>query len=230
MNMEHKEMSLPENALHIRKEGFHAALLPDRAGDKVVVHCGDVVVEGMRFATAFFGRGEFVPDETVTRDNGVYFRQELFGQYYQPLRGDQLQPVTRENWRELIRQRETSEECRLVYNAHIREMGPGIEIRVHAAGTDIVPLAVEIAFRPGGEFEGVVPAPAGNMTFLLREGYARYRVGEDVLRIGPGKAEHGYTAIRGAAAGYTDMNRLYFTGFTPFDHTFTLQRDSTHHP
>ncbi len=206
----------------IRKGRLSASLGHGRDTHWIAARFGEAVVCGFRFAAAFFGRGEFFPRDVEHRDDGLYFRQELRGQYYQPLRGEALQQVTRENWGRLRVQRETSEECTLVYEAHIREIANGFEIRVHASGTDNVPLAVEIGLEPGGETDGVVSAPQGTGAFLVQEGYAHYRVGEDVMRIGPGTAEHRYTAVRGAADRISGTS-FFLTGLTPFDHVFTLE-------
>ena len=223
--------SLPESFLkeyplsnirRIRRRRLSATLLGGRADRRLVAHFGDVVVEGFRFASAFFGKGEFAPHDIERREDGFYFRQELRGQYFQPLRGEYLQTVTHENWAHLRMRRETSEICVLTYQAHIREIEGGFEIRVHASGTDNVPLAVEIGLRPGGELTGAVAVPHVSRAFLLEQGYAVYQVGNDALRIGPGKAEHHYTQVRGAAGRISDMS-LYMTGNTPFEHVFTLE-------
>ncbi|HDP33687.1 MAG TPA: hypothetical protein ENN29_01105 [Candidatus Hydrogenedentes bacterium] len=224
MNTQAADLPSAPDAMHIHRGRMQAVLYYGRANQRITAHFGDAVIEGFRFASAFFGKGEFSPSSITPRGDGLYFRQELSGQYYQPLRGDQLEPVTRDNWSKLKMRREVSEECRLTYRAHIRAIDNGLEMRIHATGTDNVPIAVEIALRPGGQLEGVVPAPDAKQAFLLRDGHARYRVGDDVVQIGPGKAQHGYTQIRGAAKRLTDTG-LYFTGLTPFDHAFTLEME-----
>lgn len=205
----------------IRNGRTSATLFHGRRTRKIQVHHGAAVINGFRFASAFFGKGEFVPDTVDLRDDGIYYRQELSAGYYQPLDGKPVPEVTRENWTRLRAMRRTSENCAMVYEAHIRQISGGFEIRVSASGTGNVPLAVEISLQSGAEIEGVVPAPNAAGAFLLREGYATCRAGEDVIRIGPGKAEHGYTQVRGAA-GKLPGDSIYFTGLTPFEHTFTI--------
>ena len=175
----------------LRRGRTNATLFHDRASRKIQVYHGEAVIDGFRFASAFFGKGEFIPDTVEQRDDGFYYRQELSAGYFQPLSGSHLQEVTRENWGRLRAMRQISETCVMLYEAHIRETSTGFEIRVRASGTDNVPLAVEISLRSGGEIDGVVPAPNISGAFLLPEGYATYRVGEDVIRIGPGIAVHG---------------------------------------
>jgi hypothetical protein len=206
----------------IRKGRLSATLMHERSGFLLRAHFGGAVLQGIRFASAFFGKGEFNPGAIDRLADGFEYRQELKGQYYQPLREDRVQPVTRDNWGIMQMQRETSEECIMNYLVRLREIDNGFSIFIQASGTDNVPLAVEIGLRPGGEFDGAVPAPNVNNGFLLREGFATYRVGEDTIRIGPGKAEHGYTQVRGASGRLSGMS-LYLTGLTPFEHSFSIE-------
>ncbi len=205
-----------------RKGRTSAILFHDRASRKLQVHHGEAVINGFRFASAFFGKGEFAPDAVEQRDDGIFYRQELSAGYYQPLDAVPEQKISRENWGILHAKRQMSEICVMTYEAHIREIANGFEIRVSASGINNVPLAMEISLKAGTEITGVVPAPNVGGAFLLREGYAACRVGEDLIRIGPGKAEHGYTQVRGAA-GKLPGESIYFTGLTPFEHTFTME-------
>ena len=112
--------------------------------------------------------------------------------------------------------------CRLDYEGRIRETPQGFEVFIRAHGTDNVPLAVEINLRAGGEIAGVEPAPKTADAFLLKEGFAEYRMGGDVVRFGPGHCEHAYVQVRGAAAKLSGPS-VYLTGFTPFQHTLTFE-------
>jgi len=206
----------------IRKGRLSATLLRRRNAPHLVMHAGEAVVRGIRFASAFFGRGEFLPMTVEKRPDGLYLRQQLEAQYYQPLDDPELLPVTRENWGLTRSRRPTSEVCTMVQGMSIHEVTGGFEVRIRARGTDNVPLAVEIGLRPGGTLEGGQSAPDGSNAFLLRGGYATYAVGGDTLRIGPGKAEHAYTQVRGGAGRLSGLS-LYLTGFTPFEHTFRLE-------
>jgi len=110
----------------------------------------------------------------------------------------------------------------MVYEARILETKQGFEVSISARGTDNVPLAVEINFRQGGEFAGVVPVPNVAEAFLLRDGFAKYCVGSDAIRFGPGHCHHTYTQVRGAHSKLPGPS-VYLTGYTPFQHTLTFQ-------
>lgn len=183
---------------------------------------GEAVINAVRFASAFFGRGQFVPSACEKREDGFHFMQHLQGRYLQPITDATLLPVLPDTWSRLVAKRKMSEICRLVYEAHIRETKQGFEVSIHAHGTDNVPLAVEINLREGGRLSGVTAVPDSSEAFLAKDGYVEYRMGSDVIRFGPGKCEHAYVQMRGADAKLPGPS-VYLTGYTPFQHTLTFQ-------
>jgi hypothetical protein len=48
------------------------------------VRRGDAVINAVRFASAFFGKAQFVPDSAEKRDGAYHFTQSLDAGYYQP--------------------------------------------------------------------------------------------------------------------------------------------------
>ncbi len=183
---------------------------------------GKAVINAVRFASAFFGKGQFNPDHFEEKEGVYYFEQHLQGPYYQPIDNPSLLPVTREHWGAYRGQREKSNICRMTYKTTIREISNGFELHIHAYGTENVPLAIEINLRDGGKIEGVKPAPNVSDAFLLPEGYVIYKMGEDMIRFGPGLANHAYTQVRGAEAKLTGPS-IYLTAYTPFEHTLTFE-------
>jgi len=103
----------------------------------------------------------------------------------------------------------------------VRESRGAFEIDVDVAGTNRVPLAVELGFRRGGGLTGAVPRAGTTDAFLLREGMGEYRLGPDTIRFGPGRAEHTWTDLRGALPKL-DALSVYLTGFTPFRTTLRI--------
>ena len=183
---------------------------------------GEAVINAIRFASAFFGKGQFIPAAYEKRADGFYFNQELTGMYFQPITDPSLLPVRNDKWQDLKMKRKTSEICRMVYEARIRETEQGFEISISAQGTGNVPLAVEINLREGGELCGVTAAPNSNEAFLLKDAFAECRMGPDVIRFGPGKCEHAWVEVRGAQAKLPGPS-VYLTGYTPFQRTLTFQ-------
>ncbi len=183
---------------------------------------GGAVINAVRFASAFFGKGQFIPEEFEKRQDGYHFRQELEGWYYQPLSDPKLLPVDHKAWGRLKWKREKTEKCHLVYDGHIKDTPQGFEISIHAHGTDNIPFALEINLREGGELSGATASPRIGDAFLLKDGFAEYRVDEHTIRFGPGHCQHAYTQVRGAQNKLPGPS-VYLTGYTPFQHTLAFQ-------
>jgi hypothetical protein len=174
---------------------------------------GAAVIEAVRFASTFFGKGQFVP-EAGSKESGYVFRQSLEAPYYQPL----AKPVSYRNWAALREARNKTQVCHLTQTATVTEVKGGFELRVQSHGTNGVPVAVEINFREGGTLEGCRPAPHAESAWLLERDFGVYRAGGDAIRFGPGAAPHLLTQLRGAEPKLPGPS-VYITGYTPFDHT-----------
>jgi len=223
--------SIPENyereyelsgITRIRRGRTSATILHNDNSRWISLRRGEAVINAIRFASAFFGKGQFIPTSYEKRADGFYFKQELTGRYFQPITDPSLLPVRNDKWSDLKMKRKTTQICRMVYEARIRETEQGFEVFINAQGTGNVPLAVEINLREGGELSGVTAAPNSNEVFLLKDGFAEYRMGPDVIRFGPGKCENGWVEVRGAQAKLPGPS-VYLTSYTPFQHTLTFQ-------
>ena len=147
---------------------------------------GGAVINAVRFATSFFGKGQFVPDACVKEGSKYVFRQSLSAPYYQPLAPPQK--VDYRNWGALREKRRQTQVCKLEQMATVTEQKSGFELRLQSNGTPGVPLAVEISLREGGKLEGCRPAPHVADGWILEKDFATYRVGGDTVRFGPGAA------------------------------------------
>jgi hypothetical protein len=196
-----------------------ATLILGGSSRLMTLRYGDAVIEGIRFATSFFGKGQFVPDAAVKRDGGYRFQQALQAPYYQPLN----KPVTTETWAPTRSERRTSEVARLEQSAEIVESGShGFKVLVRSVGTKEVPLALEICFREGGRLEGCTRLPDATDAFVLERGYGVFRSGRNGIRFGPGDAPHCYVQLRGAEPKLAGQS-VYITGYTPFERTVTVE-------
>lgn len=205
----------------IRRGLTSATLVMGGSSRFLALRRGAAVINAVRFASAFFGKAQFRPTEAVRR-GGIYdFRQLLEGPYYQPL--DPPRKVRAGEWESSRRSRRRSEICRLEQAASVREVRNGFEVRVRAAGTDWVPLAIEISLRDGGQLEGCVPVEGVAGAWILPEGStAVYRAGGDTIRFGPGLRSHSYTQVRGAEPKVPGLS-VYLCGYTPVDHTIRFE-------
>lgn len=210
---------------HIRRGKTSASIITEGSSRIFALRRGQAVINGVRVASAFFGKAQLVPDEGE-RTGGVYrMKQHLEGPYFQPFEPSRKQPWGITSWyamRERRPGREQTEVAMLDYEAEVREVSNGFDLTIRATGTDWVPIAVEINLREGGEIEGVKPAPDHPDAYLLAEGMATYRMGDDVIRFGPGIAETGYTQVRGAEPKLPGPS-VYLTAYTPFDRTIRFR-------
>ncbi|MCX6951210.1 MAG: hypothetical protein NTV51_03360 [Verrucomicrobia bacterium] len=191
-------------------------------------HKGAAALEAVRFASAFFGKGQFTADTLEVKDGRYVLRQELDGPYFQPLSPDQI--ATGEHTKmapngtlatnsKALRTRSNLKKLESV--VEITEARGRFQLAISIVGTDDVPVSVELAFRSGGNLEGVEPVQGVKDAFLLRHGTGRYVLGNDTIEFGPGRADHTYTQIRGALPKSEGLS-VYLTGLTPFRTTLTI--------
>ena len=213
------EKDFPElGIVRIRRGRTSATLILGGSSRLLTLRHGASIIEGVRFASAFFGKGQFIPENAGRGDGAYTLRQALEAPYYQPLG----RTVTAQTWAGTRPERRQSEICRLQQSAEIAEVRGGFTLRLRADGTPGVPLAVEIGLRPGGELTGCTPVPGIADCHLLESGTGSYRQGSDVIRFGPGAAPHRYVQVRGAEPPLPGQS-VYVTGYTPFDHTLLFE-------
>ncbi len=183
---------------------------------------GSAALEAVRFASAFFGKGQFTGDTLEVRDGRYVLRQKLDGPYFQPLSkeqiagGEQVRMAPNGTLATDSRAARTRSNIQVFESVvEITETGGKFELAISITGTDDVPVAVELAFRSGGKLHGVEPVPDVKDAFLLKSGTGRYVHDGDTIEFGPGRAEHTYTQVRGALPKW-DGQSVYLTGFTPF--------------
>lgn len=167
---------------------------------------GDAVVQAVRFATAFFGKAQFIPQK-YTRDGNAYvLTQYLEGPYYQPF--TPTRKINADEWDQTQKSRPKTEICKLTQSARIQEIPNGMRIEISAEGTDNVPLAIEFNLREGTRVEGAT----GN---LLTAEKITLSGPAQQLKISGGGSEHNYTDVRGALPKLPGQC-VYITGYTPF--------------
>ncbi len=206
------------NTARIRRGPRSATVLWNRVNRFFTFRNGGCVVEGVRFASAFFGKGQFVPQEMKKVDGGWQLTQTLEGPYYQPL--EPSRPVAVQDYRASVADRRRTEVCKFTQIATIRETSSGFEVEIVAEGTPNVPVSIEILFRQGTQLEGVKPAAAAD-SFLLASGHATARMGKDSIRVGPGLGIHQWTQLRGAAPKLPGPS-VYLCGLAPLRHTLKI--------
>jgi hypothetical protein len=209
------------------KEFYHSDLVRIRRGNMDATMLGanpifftsfkgNAALEGVRVASAFFGKGQFRGMTIEKTDNGFKMSQKLSGPYYQPLDPDII-PEDRSGWEVPRMRRKLSEVQEQETVVEIKEDDEGHKIIVSVSGTDNVPVAVEFAFRIGGRFNDLEKVTGIDHAYLAAEGQMMsYTFGADTITFGPGKREHAWTQLRGALPKL-EADCVYFTGYTPFE-------------
>ncbi|HVW07988.1 MAG TPA: hypothetical protein VHC90_05370 [Bryobacteraceae bacterium] len=220
------EKVMPEVGLtRIRRGALDATLILANDSRFFTARKDGVVVQAVRFATSFFGKGQFVPASTVGSEGSYVGSQSLSAPYYQPLVPPQK--VNYRNWSALRDQRHKTQICTMEQSVTMKEKAGGFDLRIQSRGASGgaslgVPLAIEINLREGGRLEGCRAAPHAEDAWILDSGYAKYSVGGQSVRIGPGVAAHSLTQLRGADPKLPGVS-IYLTGYTPFDRTVSIE-------
>ena len=179
---------------------------------------GDAVVEAVRFASSFFGKGQFIPDAAEKRDGATVFQQELEAPFYQPIG----RPITTTTWAATRPDRRQSEVDRLTRSIEVdRSAARPAPSRAGPRHRGCAGVG-RIAFRDGGRSTAAHRWPAAPTRFCSSAAPGRTVPAAMKIRFGPGTAPHRYAQVRGAEPKLAGPS-VYLTGYTPFDHTLTIE-------
>lgn len=205
--------------VRIRRGNWDSTILSNNPG-WLTFHKGNAVLQAMRVAASFFGKGQFQSEKIEKEGNTWVLKNHLEGPYYQPLDKDKISPDgdLDKMPRTLRKQSEVQKLDTLV---KIKEANNGIEVEIEMTGTEGVPVSLEMIFRPGGTLTGVTNHPTNTKAYLFSGQSGSYAVGNDTIQFSSGRIEHKNIQLRGALPA-SDAPTVYVTGFTPFKHTIRL--------
>jgi len=180
---------------------------------------GDAVIRSVRFATGFFGKGQFKPTVFTRQTNAYVLTQALEGPYYQPFTPGRRVDMTFDETRE---QRPKTQVQKLTQSAEIRETPQGFALRIRAEGTKDVPLTIEINCREDATLDGV--DQVSHDVYRPHPGAARISIsrGAQAIRVSPLPVAHNWYEVRGAESKLPGPS-IYLTGLTPFDITLNFE-------
>jgi hypothetical protein len=203
----------------IRRNNWDATILSNNAG-WLTFHKEKVMLQAMRVATSFFGKGQFQSPVITQEGNAWVLKNSLEGVYYQPYPADKIPGDG--DWQKMPKlNRPQSEIQKLNTIIRIVEKNNGIEVDIEIIGTDHVPVSLELIFRSGGKFSGVEENASNPGSFYLKGNSGTYTKDNQSIQFGPGRAEHTRFQLRGALPAL-DAPTVYITGSTPFKHTIQL--------
>ena len=181
---------------------------------------GTAVMQSMRLASAFFGKGQFVAEEADFDGKVITLKRTLTKGYYQPV--PEAQRTGQNDWKKFPRsKRQLSEAQTQTWQVKIKEENGKVSLHITIDGTPHVPVSLELSFREGGQFTGVVADPQLGDSHFLENAMGHYQVGNDEITFGPGTTSHKWAEMRGMLPKQSG-NSVYLTGFTPFEHIFEI--------
>lgn len=208
------------NLARIRRDNVDATILAENSTLFTFFKDG-AALQAVRLASAFFGKGQFEASSIQEVDGTFVLRQELNGPYYQPYPVEDLPEDG--DWEKMPRKNRPQSEIQYLRSTvKIEETERGrFVLTFDIEGTDNVPLAIELGFRPGGELSGVEAVSGIEDAFFLKEGMGQYRLEGQTIEFGPGRHAHQWTQLRGAKPKLNALS-VYLTGFTPFRFSLTV--------
>lgn len=198
---------------------------------------GAAILEYARLSSSFFSMGYFRSDGLRMEGDQYLLSETKEAYYYHPLPASERNPAgdyqlseSRDGrfWSKMdfdARPKDT-----LQFNSLIRinEDKGVFTIDLDMSGAENVEVTLELCFREGGRLEGVSKGYAEE-DFFLEDGYASYTMGEDTIRVGPGKYAHDHVSRLDGEVYSTHFGsikgkgmHLYITGLVPFQHSITI--------
>lgn len=199
---------------------------------------GSAILEYARLSTSFFNTG-YVRSDGLKKEGDrytLYEKKEAY--YYHPMpenkrneNGDyKLTPsLDGRYWSKMdfgSRQKTTlTLESKII----IEEVENSFKIDIDVDGSENVEVTLDLCFKVGGKFEGVLQEE-NKKGFFLGDGFAKYTFGNDTIEVGPGKYEHAnidrldgevYSSHFGSIKG--EGQHLYITGLVPFKHSMAIR-------
>lgn len=215
---------------------------------------GKVVLDSIRMTPAFFNTGFFYPDEFIPVEGGYMLKETRKVPYHLPLpkeyrNADGQYKLTPDGrfYSKMDFPNRPKDYKTIVNTVTIREKNGAFTLDFDISGYENVPVTIELCFRRGGKFDGVVLTGSGNAaggvpdgragrqmqddpeSYKMNEGWGSYTVGESKLEFGPGVYEHNRLGMEGEQFSVyngelkADGLRVYMTGTTPFKHTLQIK-------
>ncbi|WP_236975650.1 hypothetical protein [Membranihabitans maritimus] len=184
----------------------------------MVLMKGNVVVQSVRLAAAFFGsKGQFIPEELMVENKKITLKKSITHGYYQPIPEDRVSG--KNGWVEYPRDKRGMSELQTMnYTVVISIEDSKVKLDIDVSGTDNVPVSCEMNFRSGDIISGIKDDLHEEQSYFIDEGYAEITNNGDTLKFGPGKMEHQWAQMRGMLPKQNGES-VYITGVTPFKHT-----------
>jgi hypothetical protein len=199
---------------------------------------GLAILQYMRLSTAFFSTGYFYSDGLVQNKQGYSLYKRLEVPYYDPMKPEKRKPngdyelspsIDNRFWNKMdFANRPVNTLKTLEIQVELQENDGKIQLDFKINGLKDVNITIELCFANGGKLNGAEGIT--NDDYMLKQGYATYTAGNDVIKFGPGIYLHSNIRnLEGERYGThfgtlrTNGTHVYLTGKTPFVHTMFFE-------
>ena len=165
--------------VRIRRNHWDSTILSNNAGF-ITFHKRNCVLQVVRIASSFFGKGQFQSEKIEKTEQGWYLKMKLEGPYYQPI-SEKLIDKNGEWFKMPKEKRVQSEIQKLEYLINVKELENGIEIDFEVIGTENVPITIELIFRVGGTFSGLEKYTKKENAYLFNSKSGSYELNNDTI-------------------------------------------------
>ncbi len=217
----------PKNQIWRVRKGEISASVFGGVTRLMTLSYGALYLSSIKISQTYFGVGHFVPETMQASDDWVLLHSSGVQKLHKP--GYELplnRPVPPEQWNESFAAREVYPLPPAESELRITAVEDGFDFHFRTLqGLDQVPVQIALDFPAGAYWETgdtALQTQPGQVIFL-KSGYGELRVGDDVLRIGPGAAGHRYYAMRHAEPVPADHTRILLTFLTPVEHHFRFR-------
>ena len=207
------------NVARIRRDHISATILAD-SFTLLSYRKGEAILRALRFASAFFGKGQFKGEQLDYKEGVYILSQKLDGPYYQPFPKEDIPDDG--DWEKMDKEKRPKSGIQQLESVvTLVENNGAFDITIEMSGTNRVPVAVELAFQHGGRLDGVEPIPDIKDGYFFKGEKGEYKFRNEKIEFAAGKHEHNWTQLRGAE-DKLDAKSVYVTGFTPFCWTLKI--------
>ena len=196
------------------------------------------ILEYARLSTSFFNTGYVRSDGLSKEGNRYILSEKKEAYYYHPMpknkrnkKGDYALTPSLDGrfWSKMDFESRPKTTLTLESKIVIEEVENSFKIDIDVIGVENVEVTLDLCFRDGGKFEGVLQGE-NEKDFFLEDGLAKYTFGSDTIEVSPGKFVHAninrldgevYTTHFGSIKG--EGQHLYITGLVPFNHSIIVR-------
>ena len=165
----------------------------------------------------------FIPETFEKTEDGFLLTQVMKGWYYLPFKEYQ---GTSDWWQMDNSKREKKMGPDLTIEVRVKEVEKGVEVNVKLHGIERAPFRIELAVLGAykADSDSFSMFGGAGKQLLVKQGDVRVSNGRDAIDIGPAFGTHGFIeGIFGSEESDHKSFTMYFTDYTEFDHTFTIQ-------